>query len=858
MALLVASSSVLAQQTSSAAIATASASAVPQLVSYNGVLKDAGGKPVTSVTGVTFLIYKDETGGAPLWLETQSIKPDATGHYAVQLGAASTHGLPAEIFITGEARWLAVQPSGEAEQSRALLVAVPYAMKAADAETIGGLPPSAFVLAAPPAGGSKSVPAADTTGSALPPASTVTTTGGTVNQLPLWTTATNVQSSVITQTGSGTTAKVGIGTATPAVTLDVKGAGTIRGTLTLPSTGTSTATAGDNSQPLSFVASAFSSSTSTAVNQKFQWQAEPAANNTANPLGTLNLLYGLGTAAPAETGLKINTKGIITFAAGQTFPGGSGTVTSVASGAGLTGGPITTSGTLSIASGGVTNAMLGHPSLTITPGTGLTGGGTVALGATTTLNLDTTKVPQLGANNTFVGNQNITGNLNVSGVVGIGTTAPTQKLEVDSGNLLVKGASNFKAAGNTAFLYVGDTNHPIEALFNTGLSIGAFKVPNAIFVQDKTGFVGVGTTAPTGAFDTITGNATVPAGIFDNAAGGEILSLRSNSIEQVGVRSNGMVQVATTDASAMVNIAAVSSSLAGLSVSGWASTVTDAVNGTDAIHAGGGPAPGGGGGGAGIVAGGGGGDEETSGGPGVVGFGGGPGSGGGDGGDFQGAGGKDADGDGIEAGAGDNAGGGYAGNFQGDINVTGSVITGGDSLRIDHPLDPANKYLQHASVESSEMKNMYDGMIKLDANGQAEVMLPAWFEAVNGDFRYQLTCVGGFAPVYIAQKIQNNAFRIAGGSPGLEISWQVTGVRHDAYAKANPLVVEKEKRAREQGYYIHPELYGIAAEKGIEWARNPRWMQRARQVKQGQRPGGGTAKPASVPNAVESTLAPNH
>ena len=107
--------------------------------------------------------------------------------------------------------------------------------------------------------------------------------------------------------------------------------------------------------------------------------------------------------------------------------------------------------------------------------------------------------------------------------------------------------------------------------------------------------------------------------------------------------------------------------------------------------------------------------------------------------------------------------------------------------------------------------------------------LPDWFEALNGDFRYQLTCVGGFAPVYIAQKIQNHSFRIAGGSAGLEVSWQVTGVRHDAFAQANPLVVEQDKSARQRGYYIHPELYGAAEEKGIEWARNPRWMQQVKE-----------------------------
>jgi hypothetical protein len=132
--------------------------------------------------------------------------------------------------------------------------------------------------------------------------SNVTTTGGTVNTIPLFTTSTNIQNSILTQTG---TASVNV-----------------LGKLSLPATGVATSGAGKNSRPEGFVASAFNSSTSTAVAQTFQLQAEPAGNNTAAPSGTLNLLYGSGTAAPAETGLKISNKGVITFAAGQTFPGG--------------------------------------------------------------------------------------------------------------------------------------------------------------------------------------------------------------------------------------------------------------------------------------------------------------------------------------------------------------------------------------------------------------------------------------------------------------------------------------------------------------------------------------------------------
>ena len=184
----------------------------------------------------------------------------------------------------------------------------------------------------------------------------MTTTGGTVNTIPLFTTATNVQNSILTQTG--------------ATALNVAGK------LNLPAQGVATATAGKVSRPESFVASAFNSASSAAVSQTFQLQVEPAGNNTASPYGTLNLLYGSGTSPLTETGLKINNKGLITFAAGQTFPGGSGKGT-------ITG---------------------------VTAGTGLTGGGTTG---TVTLNLDTTKVPQLGASNNFTAPQEFQANAGI-------------------------------------------------------------------------------------------------------------------------------------------------------------------------------------------------------------------------------------------------------------------------------------------------------------------------------------------------------------------------------------------------------------------------------------------------------------
>jgi hypothetical protein len=151
---------------------------------------------------------------------------------------------------------------------------------------------------------------------------------------------------------------------------------------------------------------------------------------------------------------------------------------------------------------------------------------------------------------------------------------------------------------------------------------------------------------------------------------------------------------------------------------------------------------------------------------------------------------------------------GYAGYFDGDVNVTGDFTASSKSFKIDHPLDPANQYLYHFSVESSEHINQYTGNVVLDGNGEAWVELPDWFQTINTDFRYQLTCIGGFAPVYIAREIEGNRFQIAGGEPGMKVSWLVAALRDDPYIQQYPQAVEVDKPEGEVGTYLYPELYG--------------------------------------------------
>jgi hypothetical protein len=160
---------------------------------------------------------------------------------------------------------------------------------------------------------------------------------------------------------------------------------------------------------------------------------------------------------------------------------------------------------------------------------------------------------------------------------------------------------------------------------------------------------------------------------------------------------------------------------------------------------------------------------------------------------------------------------GRAGYFLGRVEVTGQLTKGSGAFKIDHPLDPQNRYLYHSFVESPDMKNMYDGVVVLDGTGSATVQLPRYFEALNSDFRYQLTCVGGFAPVYISQEISGNAFRIGGGRPGQKVSWQVTGIRQDPFARAHRIIPEEEKTAKERGTYIHPDEYGVPPQQGLEY-----------------------------------------
>ncbi|MGD0180546.1 MAG: hypothetical protein ABSC15_12090 [Terriglobales bacterium] len=536
--------SLCAQQAASAA----ANAVVPPVVKFSGVLTDINNKPVTGAVGVTFSLYKESEGGAPLWVETQNVTPDKTGHYSVMLGSASTQGLPGSAFASGEARWLGVQAQGQTEQPRTLLMSVPYALKALDAETVGGLPPSAFVKAAAPgvaSAANSNTPAAAISGS------------GTANHVTKWTGTSTLGNSNI---WDGPNGNVGIATTSPSAKLDVNGAAVIRSNATVD------------------------------------------GSLTAGPITATSSSSG-GTGVFANAGSSTASNGVI--AQGATGVAGYATVA-----------------------------------------------GSIAL---------------------YGDAGNSTGS---NGVVGYGATGV-------AGNSTITGSYGTYGSGSTG-VWGNSTG--------TGANVGVLGL-------GATGVQGVGDTwGVLGQSSSTTGSG----GGFSNSSSGDALFTYNQS-------------------------------------------------------------------------------------------------------------------------------GGYAAFFDGNVDVDGNLSKAGGSFKIDDPIDPANKYLYHSFVESPDMMNIYNGNATTDASGSAVVTLPEWFETLNRDFRYQLTVMGQFAQAIVASKVANHQFTIKTDKPNVEVSWQVTGIRQDAWANAHRIPVEVEKAQADRGLYLHPELFGAPSEKSIALAHHPMMLKMIKQ-----------------------------
>lgn len=522
-----------------------------------------------------------------------------------------------------------------------------------------------------------------------------------------------------------------------------------------------------------FVGQGADASTQTLTNATAIGSAAIVGESNALVLGAPGVSVGINTPTPAYN-LDVhgtgNFTGAVTFSSAQTFPNTISGVTTAA-GSGLTGGG--TSGTLNLA---LTNTCSSGQVLSWSGSswvcTGLSGGGTIT---------------------------GVTPGTDLTG----GGTSGNVTLNLDTTKVPQLVASNAFTGNQTV---------------NGNLTVVNNNSYQPFWVQSSSGFgtwLELSNTSTGGHTWTIlsaaSGNAEGAGNLgITDLTGTSTIWLEGNvNTGNLNV-NNGTLQIGTTSTSAMLNALASSGSFVGISANGYSGVAAP----TDGIHGTGG------------------GSLDYYGGTGVMGIGGTsdhnpPGAGG----LFVVGNRTSADGtagDGVDVVVGKANGqpSGFAGHFAGDVEVSGAITAGTKDFKIDHPLDPANKYLVHASVESSEMKNIYDGNVTTDSQGYATVQLPEWFEVLNTDFRYQLTVIGQFAQAIVAKKIENDRFEIRTSAPKVEVSWQVTGVRQDAFAKAHPLVVEQQKDAGLRGYYIHPELYGVPEEKGIEWARHPEIMQR--------------------------------
>jgi trimeric autotransporter adhesin len=671
-------------------------SSPPRLIRFSGAAKDINGKALTGVVGITFALYAEQTGGAALWLETQNVEADASGNYSVLLGATKPDGLPTELFTSAQARWISVQVERQAEQPRTLLVSAPYALKAGDAETVGGLPPSAFVRANAP--GNSATEALDGGGNAAVSgvasgrvggaySQKAVTGSGTADYIPMWSSSSSIANSVMYQKDS----MIGIGTTTPSAPLQVVGEGVFSGNVIAGG-----AVVGTGFQIGNYL---FAYGSYEYQNAFLGWSGNGYATGNDNTAIGLVALYDLTTG-------QYNTA--------------TGSYAMIAD----------TSGSYNTASGFSTLDSN-------TTGNNNSAYGVYALSAN-----------KSGGNNTAIGYQAL--DVNSSG--GYNTASGVNALYAN------QTGSNNTATGNSALYYNTTGSNNTGSGLNAGVT-----ADGSLLTASNDLFLGANSAMSTGSLS----NA---AAIGANAEVAESNALVLGSISGVnGATSSTSVGIGTTSPSAALEVQGSSSSTTNTFVAISSATGASAIFATNSATSG--------------SANGGFFTAYSPGGSGVVGI--------------------------------NYASGGSAAYFQGNVTVTGTLTKGGGSFKIDDPLDPANKYLSHSFVESPDMMNVYNGNIRTDRRGYAVVILPDYFEALNRDFRYQLTAIGQFAQAIVVRKVKGNRFTIRTSKPGVEVSWQVTGIRHDAWADAHRIPNEEAKPEEERGHYLHPELFGAGPEQQI-------------------------------------------
>jgi hypothetical protein len=765
---------------------------VPRLIRLSGTLSNADGQART--VGVTLAIYKDEQGGAALWQEVQNVKLDGAGRYTVLLGSSTNEGLPLDLFSSGEARWLGIRVDQDQEQMRTLLVAVPYALKAADAEALGGKPASSFVTTeqlssnfSSPSGPTQRVQTAVVSGGT--PLGANVTGSGSQNSIPKFdSSGTNLINSLLLDDGT----HVGLGTQSPTFEFDEQNS--------------DASAAGSNMFRIQ----------TPSVNGATMHFISTSANGRHFGFGSNFILgngeFGIYDYTANANRLLIDAKGNI----------GIGTSTPQFN-FDLQNADATAAGSNIF--------RLRTPSAN---------GAVMHFQSTSANGHDWAFGSNFIVGNGEFGVYDYTANasrffITAAGNIGIGTTAPSAALDV-AGNLKVRsGGITFPdntvqstaATGGGSGTITGITTDANSGLTGGGtsgtlsLSLLTSCAPSQILKWSGTAWAcGADQTGAGGiVYPYSSGNQSTSSGAFTVTQTNSVVLGNGTTFQQAMTSiPAAIVGVASTTSNSAVGVAGFSNSIGSPGVVGWNGSTTgsndsapgiigqsDNPNGT-AIEGTASSATGNTRGVRGKV--------NSPNGTAIQG----DANGGGMAGVFNGQ--VQVNG-GLQVGSNITGGNGtpvsVSGGMsvQGNLQVTGVITAGTKDFKIDHPLDPEHKYLFHASVESPEMKNVYDGVTSLDKQGRAWVELPGYFEALNQDFRYQLTAVGAPAQLYIAKEVRGNRFLIAGGKPDGKVSWQVTGIRRDAYAQTHPMQVEADKPAEEQGHYLYPEAYRQAQEKGV-------------------------------------------
>ena len=759
---------------------------VPRLVKFNGLLKDSSGNLLTNMVGVTFAVYSEQTGGVPLWQETQNVQ-FVQGRYTAFLGESTSAGIPAELFVSGQPRWLGVRAllPGEQEQPRVPLASVPYALKAADADTLGGLPASAFMQAnGGNFSGAAAAPGIGTVAGKngiLPPSSAVTTSGGTAGAIAEFDSTTDIKNSpiVVNSTPTDLTDVVGM------ANLQVRSLENVVYADQFPGTGNhdigdkinqAYASCPSNGCKIRIAAGIYPFTTpiSFSILSKpviLEGDAGDTSTYSGYPpsQGTTELYFTptSGTAITMATGGGTGTgvRGITLFGPG--FKGNNAAV-----GLFITGEIRQTYKDLFISGFNV----------------GLQIGSNVYLENFYNLQmLDNVKaiytapgLTRTGENMAFFGGVFTNKSLSLPGGNGKSVPFYPNCVDFEGGQGIVVSFYNLSfdhcgvtlnIPGGQQFLFSGshfeNPNGPTTADF---LTIGSNCVSCQVIMSASDMLEDPPGSARTEMISMAGGSRLVIVGGIYVAA---------EPIPQLIMSTHAANAITVLGADKFNKISAwVSGSFAGM--------VTMNPREYQPLTLAGGP----------IILGS---NPKIYGSI------------------------KSASLTAAQTWTFPNESGTVlVSTSVGDVTVPrdlavdGSLnVIGSKHFKIDHPQDPANKYLYHTSVESPDMMNIYNGTTVLDSKGEAMIQLPDWFEALNRYFRYQLSCIGGFAPVYVAQEIENNSFRIAGGTSGLKVSWQVTGIRHDAYAEAHRSPVEVEKPAGERGHYLHPELFGASQDKAI-------------------------------------------